>query len=259
MSKFFQAVVKPTITVTALNAGNIGATQILFDFAKFDVPNGSARFLGGHCLYRGKNGADYTPLDFDLYFAKTDEEGTAPFLSADRRGTVDSTLTQTGAAHLLQSRTFVDASLASNGADLIYGNIIMIEASGGASNASTSQDLVVTPILEGVPGSGSSKGYASLCVAAISKGNHNWGPSTMTVDGTMSTASPVLTVADLDARIALVPGDILRDEDDNLLGTVKSVDSATQVTLEANLANASANDKLVFNTTPITLVLGFEQ
>ena len=250
MSKFFQAVVKPTITVTALNAGNIGATQILFDFAKFDVPNGSARFLGGHCLYRGKNGAD---------FAKTDEEGTAPFLSADRRGTVDSTLTQTGAAHLLQSRTFVDASLASNGADLIYGNIIMIEASGGASTASTSQDLVVTPILEGVPGSGSSKGYASLCVAAISKGNHNWGPSTMTVDGTMSTASPVLTVADLDARIALAPGDILRDEDDNLLGTVKSVDSATQVTLEANLANASPNDKLVFNTTPITLVLGFEQ
>ena len=259
MSKFFQAIVRPEITVTALNAGNITAGQILFDFAQFDIPNGSARFLGGHCLYRGKNGADYTPVDFEVYFAKSDKNGTAPFLSADRRGSVDSTLTQCGAADLIQSRTYVDASVASNGTSLIYGNTILIEASGGASTSSTMQDLVVTPIFQGVPNTGSGTGYTSLYMAGISKGNHNWGPSTMTVDGTMSTDSPILTVADLDATIALAPGDILRDEDDNLLGTVKRVDSATQITLEDNLANASADDKLVFNTTPLTFVLGFEQ
>jgi hypothetical protein len=101
-------------------------------------------------------------------------------------------------------------------------------------------------------------GFGRAYVSGIAKVTHNWGASTMTVDGTMSTDSPILTVADLDATIALAPGDVLRDEDNNLLGTVRSVDSATQVTLEANLAHASANDKLVYNTTPITLICSFE-
>jgi hypothetical protein len=68
-----------------------------------------------------------------------------------------------------------------------------------------------------------------------------------------------MIVKTLDALISLGPGDILRDEDNQLLGTVKTVDSATQITLEANCANVSAVDKLVYNTTPITLLLSFEK
>ena len=112
-------------------------------------------------------------------------------------------------------------------------------------------------ILQPEPNTGPT-GFGRAYVSGVAKVTHNWGASTMTVDGTMSTSSPILTVADLDATISLAPGDVLRDEDNNLFGTVKSVDSATQVTLEANLANASANDKLVYNTTPITLICSFE-
>ena len=82
----------------------------------------------------------------------------------------------------------------------------------------------------------------------------------MTVNGTMSTSSPTLTVADLSPVLSGIgPGDILRDEDNNLFGTVKTVDSATQITMEDNLSSASANDKLVYNTSPITLLLSFEK
>ena len=57
------------------------------------------------------------------------------------------------------------------------------------------------------------------------------------------TTSPVVVVKTIDATIALNPGDIIKDEDGQLLGTIKSVDSATQVTLEDNCASVSAVDK----------------
>ena len=76
----------------------------------------------------------------------------------------------------------------------------------------------------------------------------------------MSTSSPILTVADLSPVLSGIgPGDVLRDEDGLLFGTVKSVDSATQITMENNLVAASTNDKVVYNTSPITLVLSFEK
>ena len=75
----------------------------------------------------------------------------------------------------------------------------------------------------------------------------------------MSTSSPVLTVDTIDANLYFAPGDVLYDEDNLLLGTVKSVDSATQITMEDNLANASSDDKKVYNGSPITLVLSFER
>ena len=49
------------------------------------------------------------------------------------------------------------------------------------------------------------------------------------------------------------------EEDDNLIGTVKSIDSATQITMEDNLASASADDKVLYDASPITLVCSFEQ
>ena len=75
----------------------------------------------------------------------------------------------------------------------------------------------------------------------------------------LATSSPTVALTDVSALIALGPGDILKDEDDALIGTVKTVDSATSITLEDNVSVASAEGKLVYNTTPITLLLSFEK
>ena len=81
----------------------------------------------------------------------------------------------------------------------------------------------------------------------------------MAVSTETATTTPVVIVKTLSAlQSGIGPGDILRDEDNQLLGTVKSVDSATQITLEDDCASVSAVDKLVYNTTPITLLLSFE-
>ena len=55
------------------------------------------------------------------------------------------------------------------------------------------------------------------------------------------------------------PGDVLYDENDRLMGTVKSIDSATQITMENNLSNASVDNAVLYNASPIKLVLSFEQ
>tara|TARA_R110001606_G_scaffold381674_2_gene542986 strand:+ start:329 stop:1093 length:765 start_codon:yes stop_codon:yes gene_type:complete len=254
MSKYFNVIVKPTISVAALNAGNITANEVLFDWHGFDIPKGAARLAGCTILYNGKNGAKYTATDFEVYWAKGDPDGTGPASLGDDGAAVDTF----GWWNNIQGKMTVDASDGASAGNIIVGEVLSTQnptAESVSLNNGFNSDLV----LQGEPNSGTNVGFDKLFIGAIALATHNWGPSTLTVDGTMVTTSPTLTVADVDALKAVGPGDILKDEDDNLLGTVKTVDSATQITMKSNLASASANDKLVFNTTPITFILSFEQ
>jgi len=257
MGKYFTVEVKPTIDVAALAGGNIGDAEILSDWHGFDIPKGSARLMSMTIRYAGKNGAYTAPPDFELFWAKS-YLGKAPGTLGGGAGAVD-TFTSSWFPNII-GKSFVDTSATTNDGDLIIGNIVTVNnVNGGAANVGGGQDSSGL-VLTGEPDSGTNIGYDKIYVANISKeGSHNWGASTMAINGTMSTSSPILTVDGVDAIKALSPGDVLRDEDNLLLGTVKTVDSATQVTLESNLANASTNDKLVYNTTPITLLLSFEK
>ena len=260
MGKYFQVEVKPTIPVAALSSGNIVSSDIICDWFGFDIPKGSARLIGLTVRRAGKDGVGLsgsnTP-DMELFYAKS--INNIPPASLGTPGAAVSTVF--GSFGNIVGKAYIEGVSTSNDLDLRVGNII---SAGAIASGSYAEDQKVESsnnglILSGEPNSGANVGFERLYVAIIAKGTHNWGPPAMTVNGTMATTSPVLTVADVDALRALSVSDILRDEDDNLFGTVKSIDSATQVTLESNLASASANDKLVYNTTPISLVLSFEQ
>ena len=259
MGKYFTVTVKPTVDVAALVAGNIADTEILFDWAAFDVPKGACRLVGITVLYTGKNGVAYTPTDFELFWAKGDADGTAPTTMGDDGAVVDTF----GWFNNIQGKTYVDAHLYTNDADLITGNILTTQPGAGSDTEATAANYGAgvnnALVLQGVPESGTNVGYDKLYVAAIAKATHNWGASTVVSDGTQSTSSPIITVKTVSAVITCGPGDILRDEDGLLFGTVKTVDSATQITLEANSSSATTDEKLVYNTTPITLVLSFEK
>ena len=256
MGKYFQVEVKPTISVTALASGNIANEEILFDWFGFDIPKGSARLIGMTIQYKGKNAVDYPPTDFEIFWAKS-YRGNPPGTLGGEGGVVD-TFTSSWFPNIV-GHTYVDGSQNSNDDDLHIGNILSVGAvnQGHGSDDELNNNALV---LTGEPDSGDNVGYDKLYIASVAKSTHNWGPSTMTIDTTLpSTSSPVITVADLDAIKALSPGDVLRDEDNQLIGTVKTIDSATQVTLEANSASVVAEDKLVYNTTPITFILSFER
>ena len=258
MGKYFQVEVKPVIDVAALAAGNITEGEVLFDWASFDIPKGAAKLIGITALYRGKNGADYTPTDFELFFAKGEKHPNStgvltPITLGDDGADADTP----GWFHLIQGRAYVDSTNQANDIDLIYGNVISISP-GGATAASNSENHGL--VLQGEPDSGTNVGYDKLYVSAIAQGTHNWGASTMTIDTPIpATDRATITVADLDALISVGPGDVLRDEDNLSIGTIKTVNSATAITLEANSASAPAENKLVYNTTPITLILSFEK
>ena len=253
-NKYFNVTVKPTIDVAALAAGNILVNEVLFDWHGYDVPKGACRLIGCTILYTGKNGVAYSPTDFDVFWGKGDADGTAPTSLGDDGAVVDTF----GWFNNIQGKMGVDASDGDNTGDLVTGYVI------SPQNISMQADVVNSGmvsglVLQGVPDSGTNVGYDKLYMSAVATATHNWGASTVVSDGTQSTSSPTITVKTISAVITCGPGDILRDEDGLLFGTVKTVDSATQITLEANSENVTTDEKLVYNTTPITFVLSFEK
>jgi hypothetical protein len=256
MGKYFNITVKPTISVAALAAGNITSAEILFDWHGFDIPKGAAKLIGITALYSGKNGADYTPTDFELFWAKGNPDKTGPITLGDDGAAVDTF----GWFNNIIGKTYIDASHGgSNSTELITGNVIAANAYGGAASGQGTLDIDSASVFQGEPDSGTNVGYDKIYVGAIAKGTHNWGPSTVVSDGTQAITSPIITVKTVSAIITCGPGDVLRDEDGLLFGTVKKVNSATSITLEANSASATTDEKLVYNTTPITLILSFEK
>ena len=262
MGKYFNVTAKPYIDIHEQHDGNITDAKLLADWTAFEIPSGPAKLIGVTVLYRGKDGADVTPTDFEIFWAKGNPDGTAPTSLANTMEAVGAPAAGSPPwFNLIQGKTYVDASLGLNDGDLTYLNVINvvnpaggIAAAAGVSGFWNNNALV----LQGEPLSGSNVGYDKLYCALMAKATHNWA-STLDINGTMSTSSPTLTVDTIDARLAVAPGDVLYDEDELLLGTVKSVDSATQITMESNLSNASSNDKKIYNASPITLVLSFEQ
>ena len=74
MGKFFTVEIKPTMPIATQIEDDktdivFGANDVVFDWMAFDVPKGGNRLIGVTLLYTGKNGVDYTPTDFELFWA----------------------------------------------------------------------------------------------------------------------------------------------------------------------------------------------
>ena len=249
MGKYFTVEVKPTIAASIQNGGAYSANDVLFNWTEFDIPKGAARLIGVQMVVQGRDGGNGSDNDngTDLFFAKS-LNGVAP----GDIGTVHATAGGGSYRnHLIGAVPFIAGSYHGVTAlDTICG----VAAAGGGSG----NDQYPNMVLQGEPDSGTNVGFDKLYVSAITASSTNFA-STMTVDGTPATTQANLDVADVDATIAFSPGDILHDEDDRLLGTIKTVTDATNILMEDNLANAGVNDKKVYNIHPIKLVLSFEK
>ena len=260
---FFNVTAKPYILPSEQHDGNITDTQILADWTGFEIPKGAAKLIGITVLYRGKDGEDVAPTDFEIIWAKGDPDGSAPTsLGAVTAAVGAPAVGSPPWFNLIQGKTYVDVSNGLSDGDLTYLNVVAVpNVSGGVEGASSVDGFPNNSslVLQGEPNSGSSVGYDKLYCALIAKATHNWGAGSITVNGTPATTQADMTVADIDARLVFAPGDVVYDEDDRLMGTIKSVNSATSLTFEDNLSNAGVNDKILYNASPITLVLSFEQ
>ena len=229
------------IMPASIQAAAYADTEILFDWHKIENLKGSA-ITGIQAVIRGTDGADQaaaTLVGMDLFFATshipTPNDGVNVSIDA-----VPPTLGTTGAAvdtpgwfnNLVGFVPLLAADMSDG--DLVYLN-------------TASKSGLSIPI------------GADLYVAAISKGAFDF-RTTVRVNET-GFAAGAQTVITLDSKVAspvFAPGDIIHAVDDAVLGTIKTVDSDTQITLTKANVGAIADSDIVYNVTPIQFILTSE-
>ena len=229
------------IMPASIQAAAYADTEILFDWHKIEGLKGSA-ITGIQAVIRGTDGADQpagTLVGMDLFFATshipTPNDGVNVSIDA-----VPPTLGTTGAAvdtpgwfnNLIGFVPLLAADMSD--VDLVYLNM-------------ASKSGLSIPI------------GADVYVAAISKGAFDF-RTTVRVNET-GFAAGAQTVITLDTKVAspvFAPGDIIHAVDDAVLGTIKTVDSDTQITLTKANVDAIADSDIVYNVTPIQFILTSE-
>ena len=230
--------VSPTMPAS-IQAAAYADTEILFDWHKIEgFKGGSIDSL--KVIVRGTNGADQTMVGIDLFFATSHIETPADGVNVSI-DVAPTTLGTTGAAvdtpgwfNNLVGYVPV-ASGDFNDGDLIYLNMANVSLAG-----------------KEIPVSG------DLYVAAIAKGALDFRQTAQLNDTGGLTAGETATIA-VDTRVVTpnwAPGDVIHAVDDAVVGTIKTVDSDTQITLTKANVDALADDDVLYNISPIQLILG---
>ncbi len=229
--------VSPVIPASIQNAAVIADTELLFDWHKVENFNGSM-IDGVTAIVRGTNGAAQTMVGIDLFFATSH----IPTPSDGVNVSVD-----TAPASLGTEGAAVGAS---NGGwfNNLVGHVAI------ANTDFNDGDLnflnIATKSGINIPVSG------DLYVAAISKGDLDF-RNTISVNETGFAAGTQteITIATVHADKIFAPGDLIHAADDAVLGTVKTVDSDTQITLTTANVDAIANTDVLYCVSPIQLIL----
>jgi|TARA_R110002020_G_scaffold22480_13_gene75992 hypothetical protein len=229
MKKTFTKVI-PTMPASIQKAA-YADTEILFDWHEVKGFKGSA-VEGIQVIVRGTDGADQTMVAIDLLFATSHIREEGEGISVDQ---VPPTLGTTGAAvDTFQWKNNLVGYVPIAAGDFIDGDLVVL-------NIATKSGL-------NIPVSG------DLYVAAIAKGALDF-RSTVQVSTETATNTTDVVVKTTSALTTFAPGDVLHDEDDLVIGTVKSVTDATNLVLTENCASVSAVNKDLYNIHPIQLML----
>ena len=226
------------IMPASIQAAAYADTEILFDWHKVEGFKGGA-ITGIQAIVRGTDGADQaaaTLAGMDLLFATshipTPNDGVNTSIDV-----APSTLGTTGAItdtpgwfnNLVGYVPIVAGDM--NDTDLIYLTM-------------ASKSSICIPV------------SGDLYVAAIAKGDFDF-RTTVRVNetGFAAGAQTVITLDTKDATLGFAPGDVVHAVDDAVLGTIKTVDSATQITLTKANVDAIENNDVLYNVSPIQLIL----
>jgi len=225
--------VLPTLPASIQTAA-YADTEILFDWHEVKGFKG-ASVDGIQVIVRGTNGADQTMVAVDLLFATSRIREEERGISVDQ---VPPTLGTTGAAvDTFQWKNNLVGYVPIAANDFIDGDLVVL-------NIATKSGL-------NIPVSG------DLYVAAIAKGALDF-RSTVQVATQTATNTADVVVKTTSALTNFAPGDVLHDENDLVIGTVKSVTDATNIVLTKNCASVSAVNKDLYNIHPVQFMISSE-
>ena len=234
--KHFTKVI-PTVAASIQAGAAFANEDILFDWHKVDGFKGS-EINGITAIIRGTNGADQTIVDFELLFAtggiRVDTRGISVDTAPPSLGTVNAGVSLYQWKNNLTGRVLfdVDANALFNDGDIDVLNLVTLSQ----LNLPVGQDLYV---------------------AAITKGAFDF-RSTVQVSTETATNTTAVVVKTTGALVNFAPGDVLHDEDDLVIGTVKSVTDDENLVLAENCASVSAVNKDLYNIHPVQLIISSE-
>ena len=234
--KHFTKVI-PTIAASIQAGAAFANEDILFDWHKVDGFKGS-EINGITAIIRGTNGADQTIVDFELLFAtggiRVDTRGISVDTAPPSLGTVNAGVSLYQWKNNLTGRVLfdVDANALFNDGDIDVLNLVTLSQ----LNLPVGQDLYV---------------------AAITKGAFDF-RSTVQVGTETATNTTAVVVKTTGALVNFAPGDVLHDENDLVIGTVRSVTDDTNLVLAENCASVSAVNKDLYNIHPVQLIISSE-
>jgi len=237
MSKIFE-IVKPVIPANQQHAAAFQDADILFTWHKIDAKRASS-ISGLQCIVRGTDGTAQTMVGIDLFFATshipTPSDGVNVSVDTEppALGSANGAVNRKGWFNNLIGYVPIAAS-DFNDADLINLNI------------ATKSGLDI-PI------------NGDLYVAAIAKGALDFRTTAQINEANFAAGTQKEITFDTKAiDVLYAPGDVLHAADNAVLGTVKTIDSTTQLTLTKSNEDAIEDDDVIYNVSPITLVMSFE-
>ena len=246
MGRFFTVEKKIEVAASKQHAAKFVQGDVIADWQPIQIPKGSCILRALTFIVRPKGDAAPTPNSFpyDIVFSKTNTVSL---------GTVNSSIDHR------PSNDFI--------------GIVEIDANQWATSAWTSTAIAslgtdtsastLPLVLTGDPTSGDNVGFDTVYVGIVSRDNDVDFISINAVNETSfaAGAQTVITMdgTSMDVREHFAAGDILHAQDDAVLGTLASADTATQLTLTAANTDAIAEDDIIYNLHPIKLVLGLER
>ena len=246
MGRFFTVEKKIEVAASKQHAAKFVQGDVIADWQPIQIPKGSCILRSLTFMVRPKGDAAPTPNSFpyDIVFSKTNTVSL---------GTVNSSIDHR------PSNDFI--------------GIVEIDANQWATSAWTSTAIAslgtdtsastLPLVLTGDPTSGDNVGFDTVYVGIVSRDNDVDFISINAVNETGFAAGEqtVITMdcTSMDVREHFEAGDILHAQDDAVLGTLASADTATQLTLTAANTDAIAEDDIIYNLHPIKLVLGLER
>ena len=247
-SKYSTVEVRPTIANVAVGQHAAFANgDVLFDWTEIQIPRGPCKLIGISAEIRpkGDSGSTVNKFPFELLFAKSKVKVAPSTLGPLNSAPAASVLLSSQADRFLGvapvvATDFVDADQ-------------MSYASASPANI----------VLQGEPNSGDNVGTDTLFVAGIAGGAFAFTSTCLINAGDLD--GPTMTVKDVDPRLFILPGDtvaVATTADTSVtkaMGVVASLTSTSIVLTEAFATADVVNEDIVYNTSPIKLLLHFEK
>ena len=249
---YFTVDLKPDFTASKLQAGTGAQNKVLFGWTPIQIPKGTVCLSSATALVRPKGDATPTPnpRGFELFFSTTNTQDFGDYRddpthipNNDYIGVVELLATQYGNTNT-------------------NGTMVLSSASNSEDGGQSNMPIIMTPT------ESASAGFDTIYVAAVVGVSQTFDFTTINTIETTEAASATIHCdgSGMDLREHFLPGDVLHTattvgaaDADTLIGTVLTVDSATNLTLTDTAAVTHVDGTLIMNINPIRIRLGFEQ